>query len=431
MIINPMMFTRSIKGAPASILFVFMLTRQAMTVKMLCAYTDYKPDSIRDALDVLTGYGLVSENKRAHGESIFSLAEGYEALLPGINPRALGRVAEAAGADVDTPAEDNHDNHVETDSLVVDSLAVADVETGIQNQKKSDSGSYAQDDAQIQNPKKSDSGGYAQDDAQIQNPKKSDSGTEKLPEKGKKGRQNPKKSDSGAKKQGSSSDDDDELINQNKNHHHQSEPEFEKISARKILENLHLIFGGTLDLEEIPPGTTGAQILGWVCKINADMRHGGKIYNPIGLLRTRLASGKSRRILHLDLLPGSFLTAIGLEEVQSYGVFSDKAVEKAVEEARVELEAENFREERLAELAAAVPPGDRETWEAFRAGLRENDNFAKVSWETWVRDAQILSLRGQVLVAARNEYAAKWLIEHTNPPYPITSLEEVLGGELR
>lgn len=405
MLQNPMMFTRSIKGAPASILFVFLLTRQAMTVKMLCSYTDYKPDSIREALNVLTGYGLARENKLAHGESIFSLAEGYEVLLPGINPRALGMVAEAAGADVsDSPAEDNQ---TEQDSMVVDSLAVADVETGIQN------------------PKKSDSGDFTQGDAQNQNPKKSDSGAEKVPGKGKKGRQNPKKSDSDAKKQGSSSDDDDELINQKKNQHHQSEPGFEKISARKILENLPLVFGGTLDSDEIPPGITGAQILGWVCKINADIRHGGKIYNPIGLLRTRLASGKSRRILHLDLLPGSFLGAIGLEVVESYGAYSEQAVQIALEETRVELEAENLREKRLEELAAAVSPRDRETWEAFQAGLRET--LAKASWDTWVKDAQVLSLSGQVRVAARNQYAAKWLIEHTNPPYPITSLEEVWG----
>jgi hypothetical protein len=237
--------------------------------------------------------------------------------------------------------------------------------------------------------------------------------------------QNPKKSDSGAKKQGSSSYDDDELINQEKNHHHQSEPGFEKIAVRKILENLHLVFGGTLDSDEIPPGITGARILGWVCKINADIRHGGKIYNPIGLLRTRLASGKNRRILHLDLLPGSFLGAIGLEAVESYGAYSEQAVQIAFQESRAELEAEDIREERLAELAAAVLPADRETWEALQAELRET--LAKASWENWVKDAQVLCLSGQVMIAARNQYAAKWLTEHiAKLPYPITSLEDVL-----
>lgn len=398
MIQNPMMFTRSIKGAPASALFVFMLTRQAMTVKQLCTYTDYKADSVREAIDVLTGYGLVRENKLAHGESIFSLAEGYEVLLPGINPRALGMVAEAAGADVSDGPEDR----AEKDSLVVNSLAVEDVETDIQN------------------PKKSDSGGFTQSNAQIQNPKKSDSGTEKTLKKGKKGRQNPKKSDSGAKNQGSSSDDDDELINQNKNHHHQSEPEFEKISARKILENLHLVFGGTLDADEIPPGISGARILGWVCKINADIRNGGKIYNPIGLLRARLASGKSRRILHLDLLPGSFLAAIGLERVESYGAYSERAVQVALEEARAELDAENLRESWLDELAALALPADRETWQARKDDLRET--LPKGQWESWLMDTQVVSLDGKPMIVARNEYAAKWIAEHiANLPYPVIS----------
>ena len=83
---NPMMFVRSLKGAAASVLWALLLVRQLFTIRQLGDYTGYKADAIRDAMRVLGGYGLVTEHRRAHGESVFALAEGAQYLLTGLEP---------------------------------------------------------------------------------------------------------------------------------------------------------------------------------------------------------------------------------------------------------------------------------------------------------------------------------------------------------
>lgn len=223
--------------------------------------------------------------------------------------------------------------------------------------------------------------------------------------------------------------DDDEPKNlENNHHHHQSEPDFAQISARAVLENLHLVFGETLDLDEIPRGTTGAQILGWVCKINADLRNGGKIHNPLGLLRARLSSGKHRRILHLDLLPVEFLQALGLAQV--YGAYSEKAVEVALEEAREESQQAEKQAELLERyferLQASVPAGERERWREYRARLQEN--LSRAAWDTWCKDAVLILWDGRPHIAARNDYAARWMSSHLEDiPFPVISQDSVAG----
>lgn len=133
---NPMMFVRSIKGAPASVLWVLVLVRRSLTLRDLIAYTDYHADKLRAAIDVLTGYELVKTDKLAHGESIFSIGAGYQYLISGIGPALIGN-----------PEHDLIGFCAEDDE--------------IQNTIKSDSGAEIPE-KQGQNTIKSDSGGPKQ-----------------------------------------------------------------------------------------------------------------------------------------------------------------------------------------------------------------------------------------------------------------------------
>jgi hypothetical protein len=81
------MFVRSIKGAPSSILWVLVLVRRALSIAELETHTDYQGEAIRKALDVLSGYGMVKSEKRAHGETFYSISNSAQAmLLPGFAP---------------------------------------------------------------------------------------------------------------------------------------------------------------------------------------------------------------------------------------------------------------------------------------------------------------------------------------------------------
>lgn len=79
---NPMTFVRSLKGAPASVLWALMFTRQMMTSLELQQWTGYKDDNITLATRLLVSLGwVVARSPRGP----WGLAEGRQLpLMPGI-----------------------------------------------------------------------------------------------------------------------------------------------------------------------------------------------------------------------------------------------------------------------------------------------------------------------------------------------------------
>jgi hypothetical protein len=57
---NPLLFVRSMKGAPASVLLALLLTRHPMTNRELQRWTGYSEESVRMATDLLMDVGWVS-----------------------------------------------------------------------------------------------------------------------------------------------------------------------------------------------------------------------------------------------------------------------------------------------------------------------------------------------------------------------------------
>jgi len=79
-----MMFTRSIKGLPSTIFVILLATRRLMPVSELVIWADSNDDDVRKALKVLEGLQVVSADVRARGEKWYGLAQGYQAMLPGM-----------------------------------------------------------------------------------------------------------------------------------------------------------------------------------------------------------------------------------------------------------------------------------------------------------------------------------------------------------
>jgi len=203
--------------------------------------------------------------------------------------------------------------------------------------------------------------------------------------------------------------DDDELINNNINHH-QLEPDEEKFPAdlETVLGNLNLVFGDILSLDEVPRGTKPELAFAWICKINADIRRGGKIRNPIGLLRARLATRSKRKILHQDLLPDAYLRALGLEE--NLSPFSEDFLAHAIDAAaRAEQSDAEAEAREIEECSSCAVPGEvLEAWHNFLNALRQE--LPRSMFETWVEVARPVRFdNGNLVVVARNEYAANWM----------------------
>jgi hypothetical protein len=363
---NPMMFVRSIKGAPSSVLWVLVLVRQALTVNQLCAYTGFKPDAVRDAVNVLKGYELVVENKRAHGEAIYSIGKGYQCLLPGIDPEVLGRIEQQA------------------------------IPESVLN-------GFCPEDQQEKGAEET-----------IQSPFKSNS----EPEKGGFSGQNPIKTDSGT---GSIMIDDDDSINQNKEIHHQSEPE-KILKLEVVLKNLTILFGDDLTVDEVPKETSAELALAWAAKLFKDFkRPGSTLRNPIGTLRLRL-NAKTPRKLHLDNLPDEFLEAIGLKVTRcpSPSVFdigskmdadgNSVLIEDPGDETMPHLDNPVINrawESVLGQLQMEMPRASFESWVQFTAPC------------AWNEADRLLS------IAARNAYARDWLESRLE-----STVERLLAGIL-
>lgn len=77
---NPMTFVRSLKGAPASVLWAFFYTRQAMTALELQQWTGYKGDNLTVALRLLVDLGWVSARS---SRGPWCLVEGRQLPLMG------------------------------------------------------------------------------------------------------------------------------------------------------------------------------------------------------------------------------------------------------------------------------------------------------------------------------------------------------------
>lgn len=352
---NPMMFIRSLKGAPASVLWTLVLVHQLFTIKQMSDYTRYKPDAIRDAMRVLGNYGLVAEQKRAHGESVFTLTERAQYLLPGLNPGLLNRwlLPNLQNNDVQNPIKPNSDQN-----LIVDGV--------VKNSEKSDSGT----------------------EFVTQNPEKSNSGTEIL---------------------GSSlTVDVDESI---KPKHHQQqhlEPE-NRVRLVKILENCQLLFEDYLSLSDIPDTTSADLALAWVSKIWTDVKNGNSINNPMGLLRSRLQTGSPRKLQPklLDQLPPEYRQAIGLPVDDPLPPYSHERLEKVIEETRSQYAMDDSAiRARNEQIRSAVDEVIRRAWIDWMESL----DCPRAWHENWFSDTIPLEWNGRsLIVGARNEYAANWL----------------------
>lgn len=359
---NPMMFVRSIKGAPSSILWVLVLVRQALTIRQFCAYTDYKPDTVREAIEVLIGYEMVVENKLAHGEAVFSLGKGYQFLLPGLNLEALGRVEQMAGVDPES----------EKIGLCVDG-----VEPG-----------------EIQSPKKSDSG---------------ENGSEKSSKNSEKSIQSPKKSDSGWENPGSiMMIDDDESLTNIDSSSIMNPPGENLPSVETLLEAMGTLQGwkghpreewGVLDLADIPAETKSHQLLAWLVKVFKDSP---RLENPPGLLRRRLC-GKSQRNLPKDWksqLPLDYLVAIGMAEADP----------ETPSGAKLDSDSDQVDETSEDDFPVLDNPLIVRVWETILGQLQ--GEMPRASFDTWVRQTKPVAWddAGKTLtVAAWNNYARDWL----------------------
>lgn len=347
---NPMMFVRSLKGAAASVLWALLLVRQLFTIRQLGDYTGYKADAIRDAMRVLGGYGLVTEHRRAHGESVFALAEGAQYLLPGLEP----------------------------------GLLLADLQNGT-----------------IQNPIKSNSDQNFILDGVVQNLEKSNSGSEFFI-------QNPEKSNSGAKNLGSSlTVDVDESIKPN-HHQHHLEPE-NRARLVKILEGCQILFGDYLSISDVPDTTSADLALAWISKIWIDIKNGNSITNPIGLLRSRLTTGSPRRLesKYLDQLPSEYRQAIGLPANEPLPPYSHERLTQVIAETLSEQTVENSTSHaQYQQIQSAVDESIRNSW----ADWIESLDCPRAWRENWLADTIPLAWDGENLtVGARNDYAANWL----------------------
>jgi hypothetical protein len=105
-----MMFTRSIKGLPSTIFVILLATRRLMPVSELVVWADSNDDDVRKALRVLEGMQVVSVDVRERGERWYGLAQGYQAMLPGmfeIEDQQAGLLPESDKSDSGIPESQN------------------------------------------------------------------------------------------------------------------------------------------------------------------------------------------------------------------------------------------------------------------------------------------------------------------------------------
>lgn len=292
------------------------------------------------------GYELVRENKLAHGEAIYSLGQGYQFLLPGMDLAALEQVETMSG--------------IEPESEKI---------------------------------------GFCENAVEIQSPKKSDSGSGAMVENGQKRVQSPKKSDSGRKKTGSIMIDDDESINPNLETHHQSEPARNFPTLEVILENLPILFKGDLSLSEVPADTSPELALAWAAKLYKDFtRPGSDFRNPLGTMRNRLLAREKRK-LHLEMLPDEYLVAIGLQQ--------PRPVEMAVEALESGSDEDDQGEEIGADFEHAEI---KRAWAALLGQLQlEMQRHIFESQVSETRPVGWQPETGLLTIAARTENAREWL----------------------
>lgn len=358
------MFVRSITGLPSTVLFAIYIAfnqgQAQITVDELMGWVMVKDDdSVRQACETLVSLDLIGFRLGERGKKHYHLTDSAQQFLPGLTP-----VLPVMPGALPNPV-----------------------------------------------PEKTETGKRMIIDAAISVPEKSETGLENSyfrPENSEKAHQNPVLPDSDTKNQGSINliDDDESLSNKNINHH-QSEPENQKLAA--ILENTGILWGDHLTIEEVPAGTSPDLALGWVCKIWADIRAGNDIRNPTGLLRTRLHSGRKRRILHDDLLPDEYRLAIGLPVAEVLPPHSPERLEEVIEQSRAELEAEQAKKRaRQEKIRSAVADQVRDSWRGWINGL----DVPRAWIETWLDDTSPVRWDGRTLtVAARNEFAVNWLAE--------------------
>jgi len=127
---NPLTFVRSIKGAPASILWAFAFTRRVMTALELQEWTGYKGDNITVAVRLLVNLGwLAARGSRGP----WCLVEGRQLPLM----EMLEKVEQLTGGDSDligvgatTTTVDINVLKIVKDSVVVEALNPIKSESG-------------------------------------------------------------------------------------------------------------------------------------------------------------------------------------------------------------------------------------------------------------------------------------------------------------
>lgn len=79
-------FYRTIKGAPALVLWIILTQQRTLTVKEIEHYSGYKRESVLDAVRILgpDGMGIAAVSIREHGAQVVSLAQGWQLRLPGL-----------------------------------------------------------------------------------------------------------------------------------------------------------------------------------------------------------------------------------------------------------------------------------------------------------------------------------------------------------
>lgn len=380
---NPMMFVRSLKGAPSSVLWVLVLVRQALTARELCAYTGYKLDSVREAMQVLSGYSLVVEQRRAHGEAAWSLGEGVQFLLPGVDPRALS----IAGIELPEPefcADEDGQNRIKSDS----------------------------DDAMVI-------------DADVQNRIKSDSGTDE-------DAQSWKKSDSGSLESRLDRETLESIKNLEDSIYLDSAEISKKTSPELLCKHAHLVLGRSVRCDDVVRARPVGEILAWIAHA---YQAGDALSSPYGFvyrgLRRELKAGErgdpNKRPdpqfaeNPFAFLPYAYLEAVGLGEYhvsrcKGCGLLGGEHAEWCLQNHQVEYVSERWQSvsmpdddflvgdwpETTESQAAAV------AWAVIKPVLQES--MPSAAYDTWVADVRYVGLRdGTVFLSARNSFARDWL----------------------
>lgn len=382
-----MMFTRSIKGLPSTIFVILLATRRLMPVSELVIWADSNDDDVRKAVKVLEGMQVVSVDVRERGERWYGLAQGYQAMLPGM-------------------------------------FQVEDQQAGLLP------GSEKSDSEIVESPDFAQNGAFCDENAPES--EKSDSGFPRLESLDSKTLKNLDSNSLDSSETGSDF----------------SDAEFAgKTTVEILCQESFRLLGKSVRCDEKVRARSIREILAWMAQ-GYQNRDG--LMSPVGFVYKAICHElKTGRKTHADKLPDAqylaspfeylsydFLNAVGLGEYHvercRHCGQTGEHLESCITLHQTWIETETrvvntlplddvlegeWPQTTEAQLAAAA-------WGALKEHL--GNEMPRASYDTWLKDARFLGCnQGVVYIATRNAYARDWVQERLG-----ASIEQVLRESL-